>query len=195
MAYAALNIVLACYAVKAFIGLRNSVVDVCIHGFSLLYKSGRKRRRLRRKARTDQQAPRPTDWRSVLEVDFIEGEHRPAYAKPNVTTVAASAVPAQPSAAEPRRRLSLLRLVLVLAVLAGIGYGGLSASGPGCSLPSRHPPDLVRALRRRHAHADVPVPEFLGGPGTADGPWIRCRRTRIRVRAELGRRLQPDPGQ
>ena len=125
MAYAALNIILACYAVKAFIGLRNSVVDVCIHGFSLLYKSGRKRRRLRRKARADQQAPRPTDWRSVLEVDFIEGEHRPAYAKPNVTTVAASAAPAQPPAAEPRRRLSLLRLVLVLAVLAGIGYGGL----------------------------------------------------------------------
>src|SRR6202050_753665 len=36
MAYAALNIILACYAVKAFIGLRNSVVDVCIHGLSLL---------------------------------------------------------------------------------------------------------------------------------------------------------------
>jgi cellulose synthase/poly-beta-1,6-N-acetylglucosamine synthase-like glycosyltransferase/chitodextrinase len=125
MAYAALNIILACYAVKAFIGLRNSVVDVCIHGFSLLYKSGRKRRRLRRRTRMDQLEPRPTDWRSVLEVDFIEGEQRPAYAKPNVTTVAASAVPAQPPAAEPRRRLSLLRLVLVLAVLAGIGYGGL----------------------------------------------------------------------
>src|ERR1700683_2579491 len=36
MNYAALNIILACYAVKAFIGLRNSVVDVCIHGLSLL---------------------------------------------------------------------------------------------------------------------------------------------------------------
>jgi hypothetical protein len=30
MCYAALNVLLACYAVKAFIGLRNSVVDVWI---------------------------------------------------------------------------------------------------------------------------------------------------------------------
>jgi cellulose synthase/poly-beta-1,6-N-acetylglucosamine synthase-like glycosyltransferase/chitodextrinase len=125
MGYAALNIILACYAVKAFIGLRNSVVDVWIHGTSVLYKPRRKRRRLRRKARAAQAAPRPTDWRSVLEVDFVEGEQRPAYAKPNVTTVASPAAPAQPPAGEPRRRLSFLRVVLVLAVLAGIGYGGL----------------------------------------------------------------------
>jgi cellulose synthase/poly-beta-1,6-N-acetylglucosamine synthase-like glycosyltransferase/chitodextrinase len=123
MAYAALNVILACYAVKAFIGLRNSVVDVWIHGTSVLYKPRRKRRRLRRKARAAQQAPRPTDWRSVLEVDFIDGEQRPA--RPNVTTVAAPAAAAQPPAGEPRRRLSFLRVVLVLAVLAGIGYGGL----------------------------------------------------------------------
>jgi hypothetical protein len=125
MAYAALNIILACYAVKAFIGLRNSVVDVWIHGTSVLYKPRRKRRRLRRKARAAEQAPRPTDWRSVLEVDFVDGDQRPAYAKPNVTTVAAPAAAAQPPAGEPRRRLSFLRVVLVLAVLAGIGYGGL----------------------------------------------------------------------
>ena len=125
MAYAALNILLACYAVKAFIGLRNSVVDVWIHGTSLLYKSARGRRRLPRRARTDEQAPRPTDWRSVLEVDFIEAEHRPAYSRSNVTTVAAPSAPVQPPEGEPRRRLSFLRLVLVLAVLAAIGYGGL----------------------------------------------------------------------
>ena len=155
--------------------------------------------RLRRKARTDQQAPRPADWRSVLEVGFVEGRttgpgptpaqchDRPPRRRP----------PAQPPAAEPRRRLSLLRLVLVASPsLAGIGYGGLHRrSGPGCSLPSRHPPDLVRALRRRHAHADLPVPERLGRPGPADGPGVRGRRARIRVRAELGRRLQPGPGQ
>src|SRR6202034_1510490 len=39
MAYAALNVVLACYAAKSFIGLRNSVVDGFIHATSLLYKS------------------------------------------------------------------------------------------------------------------------------------------------------------
>ena len=48
MAYAALNVALACYAVKAFIGLRNSVVDVCIHTTSLLYKPTQPRRRPRR---------------------------------------------------------------------------------------------------------------------------------------------------
>jgi cellulose synthase/poly-beta-1,6-N-acetylglucosamine synthase-like glycosyltransferase len=38
MAYAALYVVLACYAAKAFIGLRNSVADVWIHAASLLSK-------------------------------------------------------------------------------------------------------------------------------------------------------------
>src|SRR6204780_2795264 len=36
MAYAALNLVLLCYAIKSFIGLRNSLVDTWIHGTSLL---------------------------------------------------------------------------------------------------------------------------------------------------------------
>jgi cellulose synthase/poly-beta-1,6-N-acetylglucosamine synthase-like glycosyltransferase/chitodextrinase len=126
MAYAALNIVLACYAVTAFIGVRNSVVDLCIHGTSLLYKSSRRRRRLPRRTRADQQVPQPTDWRSVLEVDFIEAEHRPAaYARPNVTTVAMPQEPARAPEGEPRRRLSLLRVVTALVVLAAVGYGGL----------------------------------------------------------------------
>ena len=38
MAYAASTSSLACYAVKAFIGLRNSVVDAWIHATSLLYR-------------------------------------------------------------------------------------------------------------------------------------------------------------
>jgi cellulose synthase/poly-beta-1,6-N-acetylglucosamine synthase-like glycosyltransferase/chitodextrinase len=126
MCYAALNVLLACYAVKAFIGLRNSVIDVWIHGTSLLYKSPRRRRRPARHNRSDQQLPRPTDWRSVLEVDFIEAyERSAAYVRPNVTTVAASPVPARSPSGEPRRRLSLLRIMLVLALLAGAGYGAL----------------------------------------------------------------------
>ena len=126
MCYAALNVLLACYAVKAFIGLRNSVVDVCIHGTSLLYKSPRRRRRQARHNRSDQQLPQPTDWRSVLEVDFSEAyERSAAYVRPNVTTVAAPPVPARSSSGEPRRRLSLLRIVVVLALIAGAGYGAL----------------------------------------------------------------------
>ena len=44
--YAALNVILACYAAKAFIGLRNSLVDLWIHGTSLLFKPAERRRRL-----------------------------------------------------------------------------------------------------------------------------------------------------
>jgi cellulose synthase/poly-beta-1,6-N-acetylglucosamine synthase-like glycosyltransferase len=126
MGYAALNVVLACYAVMAFIGLRNSVVDVWIHGTSLLYKSPRRRRRPARRNRSEEQLPRPTDWRSVLEVDFTEADERSAaYVRPNVTTVAVSQAPLRSPGGESRRRLSLLRIVLVLAVLAGTGYGAL----------------------------------------------------------------------
>jgi chitodextrinase len=125
MAYAALNIVLACYAVKAFIGLRNSVVDVWIHGTSVLYRSARKRRRLPRKNKAEQQAPQPTDWRSVLEVDLADTAHRPFHARRAVAAPPPAPPPAQLPEGEPRRRLSLLRVLVVLAVLAGLGYGGL----------------------------------------------------------------------
>ncbi len=63
MAYAALNVVLACYAIKAFIGLRNSVVDGWIHATSLLYKSPRRHRKVRRKARRQVQPAARTGGR------------------------------------------------------------------------------------------------------------------------------------
>jgi chitinase len=115
VAYAALNVVLACYAVKAFIGLRNSLVDGWIHATSLLYKSSRRRRRLPRRARHQVQPPAP-DWRSVLEVGYIEPPRGPASR--------GSAAPAAARQPEPRRRLSLLRVLVALVVLAGAGYGG-----------------------------------------------------------------------
>src|ERR1700761_2796816 len=116
MAYAALNVVLACYAIKAFIGLRNSVVDGWIHATSLLYKSPRRRHKARRKARKQVQ-PAASYWRSVLEVGYIEPARRtlpPARPSP----VPVSAEP------EPRRRLSLLRVLVAVTLLAGLGYGG-----------------------------------------------------------------------
>jgi cellulose synthase/poly-beta-1,6-N-acetylglucosamine synthase-like glycosyltransferase len=119
MAYAALNLILVCYAIKSFIGLRNSVVDTWIHGTSLLYKSGKRKVR-RRRLRADQQVQAPADWRSVLELGFIEPEHAPLK-------------PVQPAAAPvldkaPRRRLSLFRLFVALVVLGGAGYGGYIAA-------------------------------------------------------------------
>jgi cellulose synthase/poly-beta-1,6-N-acetylglucosamine synthase-like glycosyltransferase len=187
MAYAALNVVLACYAVVAFIGLRNSVVDICIHATSLLYKSNHRRRRVPRKIRRAQQAvPDPADWRSVLEVGFAEpqpaharsGSPRSGYGQPwpdqpwpgrAGSAQRGSAQPgpsragsAQPGSAQPwpgragqsqpgsvapaaqrpgkkrraahgpaeppgesRRRLSLLRVLVALIVLGGVGYAGL----------------------------------------------------------------------
>ena len=61
--YAALNVVLACYAVKAFIGLRNTIVDTWIHGTSLLYKNSGKRTWLGSIFRRQVEQPKPTDWR------------------------------------------------------------------------------------------------------------------------------------
>jgi len=116
MAYAALNVVLTCYAVQAFIGLRNSVADAWIHATSLLYKPTRPRRRPRRKTRDGQQATPPADWRSVLDVGSAEPAPRPTQHRP---------APRKPEpAGEPRRRLSLLRLLVAAVVLGGAGYGG-----------------------------------------------------------------------
>ena len=106
MAYAALNVVLACYAVTAFIGLRNSAADAWIHATSLLYRPARRRR-----ARAVQQPPPPAHWRSVLEAGPAEPPAGPAARGP------------EPSG-EPRRRLSLLRVLVALVVLGGVGYGG-----------------------------------------------------------------------
>jgi cellulose synthase/poly-beta-1,6-N-acetylglucosamine synthase-like glycosyltransferase/chitodextrinase len=122
MVYAAFNVVLACYAVKAFIGLRNSVVDAWIHATSLLYKPPAKSRRLPRKTRADQQVPPPADWRSVLEVGNAEAQ--------NVLTqmkLAVEAPQGSPEALEgsSRRRLSVLRIAVALILIAGVGYGGL----------------------------------------------------------------------
>ena len=107
-----------CYAVKAFIGLRNSVVDAWIHATSLLYKPPGKSHRLPRKTRAEQQVPPPADWRSVLEVGNPEPQ--------NVLTQMKLAVEApqeSPEALEgsSRRRLSVLRIAVALVLIAGAG--------------------------------------------------------------------------
>ena len=200
MAYAALNVILACYAVKAFIGLRNSVVDIWIHATSLLYKSKRRRRRVPRKVRAQQQVPAPADWRSVLEVGLVDAPHqraqlgsasrRPAGGgsggaegpgpRGAAGRAAASALAAPRACGPGRPGRDRLWRVLRRQDTTGRYHG--------------RPPDLVRALRRRHADADVPVPERLGRPGPADRPRVRGRGPRRRLPAELGCRLHAGPG-
>jgi chitinase len=152
--YATLNVCLATYAVVAFIGLRNSVVDAWIHLTGLLYKPARShRRRLPRPGRQAAPAPVPADdWRSVLEVGLTDtGQWAlPAAASPRRALAApgggfavtgydmggpgpAVLPPGSPLAPPPdtavlpdlpRRRLSLLRIGVAACLLAGLGYGG-----------------------------------------------------------------------
>ena len=132
--YAAMNVVLACYAVVAFIGLRNSLVDLWIHGTAPLYRSAKRGRRrpilLKRQVEESPAASR----RAVLEPGYAEPQFKstggqneggwPSAHRPAVVP-AARAVPSGASLPEaaPRRRLSLVRVLVALIVLAGAGYG------------------------------------------------------------------------
>ncbi|HEY1642523.1 MAG TPA: glycosyltransferase family 2 protein [Streptosporangiaceae bacterium] len=140
MAYAGINIVLACYATVAFIGIRNSIVDAWIHATSLLFKPARtRRRRLIRRRKAERRAPAagPADWQSVLEVSFDSTGQFPAIGRPQPRQVTGTAPapgrglsePADPGvpAPEPRRRLSVLRSLTALGLLAAAGGGGYAA--------------------------------------------------------------------
>jgi cellulose synthase/poly-beta-1,6-N-acetylglucosamine synthase-like glycosyltransferase/chitodextrinase len=143
MVYAGINIVLACYATVAFIGIRNSIVDAWIHGTSLLLKPaeprrGRKLARRGRRAERRIAAPRAPNWQSVLEVSFAEtgqfpalrsGPHRPA-AGTGPAPGRGLPGPADPMlpTGEPRRRLSALRCLTALVLLAAAGGGGYLAA-------------------------------------------------------------------
>jgi chitodextrinase len=119
--YAALNVVLACYAVKAFIGLRNTIVDTWIHGTSLLYKNPGKRTWLGSIFRRQVEQPKPTDWRDVLQPGFAEFQYQTLAGLPVSPPTAPAA---QLEAGPPKRRLSFVRVLVALVVLAAAGYGG-----------------------------------------------------------------------
>ncbi|HEY1821623.1 MAG TPA: hypothetical protein VGG83_17000 [Trebonia sp.] len=60
----------------SFIGLRNSFVDLWIHGTSLLYRSSARRRRFLGLWRRPAEPPKPTDWRSVLLAGYAEPQYQ-----------------------------------------------------------------------------------------------------------------------
>jgi hypothetical protein len=85
--------VLATYAIVAFVGLRNSLVDIWVNVIALLYKPSEPR-----SVRTPRQAPPPSavaalplsDWERVLYVGSVDGGQ---HAAPH---------PSKPTADEPR---------------------------------------------------------------------------------------------
>ena len=162
MFYAALNVVLACYAVKAFIGLRNSLVDFWIHGTSLLFKPAKRRRRLLTLWRRPVEEPQPTDWRTVLQTGYAESQYQPARGRQSV-----SASPRGGARRRAARRSAQAPAVARARAGCPRRRGGhrLRRLRERQDAAARHPrgraPDLVRALRRRHAHADLSVPEHF----------------------------------
>ncbi|HEY1619045.1 MAG TPA: glycosyltransferase family 2 protein, partial [Streptosporangiaceae bacterium] len=142
MVYAGINIVLACYATVAFIGIRNSIVDAWIHATSLLFKPARPRRKARR-ARADRKTTpvqRPDDWLSVLEVSFDNTGQFPALGRATMQqqrqVTGARPAPGRSLSEpddlasadeEPRRRLSVLRSLVALCLIAAVGGGGYFA--------------------------------------------------------------------
>jgi chitinase len=124
MCYAALNVILACYAAKAFIGLRNSLVDLSIHGTSLLLKPAAGQPRRLPWRRRPAEKPRPADWQTVLQTGYDQPAHQQAGGSPPGQPPA-GALPSEPLPdGPPRRRLSLVRVLVALVALAGTGCGG-----------------------------------------------------------------------
>ena len=118
LCYAVLNVTLAFYAVKSYIGLRNSIVDGWIHGTSVLYKKPGKRRWWSAfRGRTTEEV-KPTDWRDVLQTGYAEFQYK-ALTGPSPVQAPAGPLPDGPA----KRRLSFLRVLVALIVLAGAGYG------------------------------------------------------------------------
>lgn len=74
LAYGALNVVMALYAIVAFIGIRHSLADAWLHATSLLYKRERPELRPRRQIAPAPSPPAPPDWQAILQVG-------PAYAR------------------------------------------------------------------------------------------------------------------
>jgi cellulose synthase/poly-beta-1,6-N-acetylglucosamine synthase-like glycosyltransferase len=103
--FAVINTVLGTYAIVAFIGIRNSIVDVWLNVVSWLYKPASAKRPAARKA-----MPTPiahgthlSDWESVLYIGSTDdGESRPARAARALPAATVAAAPADAGApAEP----------------------------------------------------------------------------------------------
>jgi EAL domain-containing protein (putative c-di-GMP-specific phosphodiesterase class I)/cellulose synthase/poly-beta-1,6-N-acetylglucosamine synthase-like glycosyltransferase len=137
MAYASLNGALALYAIAAFIGPRNSLVDAWVHFKSLLYVPAEPKRRRRRRRRAALGAPPAADWRTVLQV----GPSRPQWRAPVSAPMPAQSVARLP---EPDEFRIVFQPVASLATGDTLGYEALARFADGTS-PERWLSDAVAA--------------------------------------------------
>ncbi len=77
MIYAGVNVVLAAYAIIAFIGIRHSVGDVWAHVRSMLSKPEKRRERPSKKPGRAATTSAEVDWRSVLQFGSTDPSHWP----------------------------------------------------------------------------------------------------------------------
>ncbi len=136
MAYAALNLSLTLYAIIAFIGPRNSLVDAWVHFKRLLYVPAEPKRVRRRRAE-----PLPVttpDWRSVLQV----GTGRPS--RPGSGPVAVPATASLGRLPEPDEFRIVFQPIVSLRTGDVLGFEALTRFEDGAS-PERWLSDAVAA--------------------------------------------------
>ena len=205
MFYAALNVVLACYAVMAFIGLRNSLVDLWIHGTALLYRSAERRRRLSTLlkrpaggAAHGQLAGRASGGlrRAAVHGDGRPGvsglavgaracracqRHRPRRSSAAVAGSRAPAVVPRPPSPVPRRRQS----PRCPRARPSAGCPWCACSSPSSSLPG--PATACTRASRRGCSPPSPLPTRPGSRPTSTSRSPRRTSSRARRPTRPGR--------
>ncbi len=145
MAYAALNLSLTIYAIVAFIGPRNSLVDAWVHFKGLLYAPAQPRRRRSRRAQPVVSAP--ADWRSVLQVGTGRPSRPVSEARQRSEAGSSHAVTAPASSGrlpEPDEFRIVFQPVVSLHTGDVLGYEALTRFEDGAS-PERWLTDAVAA--------------------------------------------------
>ncbi|HXW38884.1 MAG TPA: glycosyltransferase family 2 protein, partial [Acidimicrobiales bacterium] len=77
VAFAGINVCLGLYAIVAFIGLRNLLVDMWINVKEFLYKPAPSRRRRRRRRTAEETPEERVDWAAILQLGPYESVRRP----------------------------------------------------------------------------------------------------------------------
>jgi len=136
LAYAALNVLLILYAIIAFIGLKNCVVDVWLHTKQLLYKPASPKSR-RRVLHSKKAATVPTvapNWRAVL---YVGDDHPVSWPTSVRELLAGASTEPVGGLPEPTEFQTVFQPVIHLATGEVVGYEALSRFKDGSSTERR----------------------------------------------------------